>query len=438
MSALACFAADKGHAVVGSDRAFDQDPSNAVCRLLKEKNIFIVPQDGEGIDSSFDLAVFSTAVEADRPEVIKARSLNIPSKTRPEYLTEIVKSYKSSAVAGTSGKSTTSGMLAFLMKKLGFNPNFIGGGCVRQFKDRTNPGNYMAGTSDHFVFEACESDGSITCYHPAQSMILNLELDHNSIDETAGMFRELVRNTSGLVLLNADDKNLSGMKIHDAVTFSVDRPSEYTAADVAYGAFHNDFSIRDIRFNLCLPGKYNLYNALSCIAFLNMMDVPLVDIAYHLPEFRGIARRFDIVHNDGKRLVIDDYAHNPHKISSLMGAMKNVADRVCYIFQPHGFGPTKLMKAEYIAAFSQGLRSADHLMLLPIFFAGGTVSRDISSHDLADGIRTAGKSVEVVEDRKEIPGRVRKYDTCVVLGARDDTLSDLARDIARWSPSFRA
>jgi UDP-N-acetylmuramate--alanine ligase len=434
VSAIACFTADKGHIVAGSDRAFDRNPEHPVGRLLKSKGIAIVPQDGNGIDSSFDLVVFSTAVEPDRPDFVKAKALGIPMKARPEYLAEIVRDFRTIAVAGTSGKSTASGMLAFLMEGLGLAPNFIGGGRVKQFRDGINPGNSRKGESDYLVIEACESDGTIVNYHPLHSVILNLALDHHSVDETAEMFRALVRNTHGKVVMNADDPNLERVHVEDAVTFSVGKPSDYQATDVVSRPFSTEFSLTKhggilTGFNLSLPGRHNLYNALSCVALLSEMGVPLKDIEQVLGGFSGIERRFDIILNDGGRLVIDDYAHNPHKIASLMEAMKRIREEVCYIFQPHGFAPTRMMKKEYIDSFVDNLRDHDHLMLLPVYYAGGTASKDISSNDLAEGIRAGGKSVEVAE-RESILRRARDWDAYVVFGARDETLNVFAREIA--------
>jgi len=430
MSAIACFMADKGHMVVGSDRAFDQIPGHPVYRLLRSKGITIVPQDGSGIDGSFDLAVFSTAVEPDQPEAMKARSMGIPLRTRPEYLADIAKAFRTIAVAGTSGKSTTAGMLAFLMERLGLKPNFIGGGRVRQFMTGQNPGNSLNGDSDLFVMEACESDGTIVNYTPLHSIVLNLDLDHHPVETTAGMFSALIKNTPGMVIVNGDDRNLNGLT-PKGIRFSVEYPSEFTAVDIVQKEFSTEFSLQSERFTLSIPGRHNLYNALPCIAFLYEMGVPLKDISPHLRDFRGIERRFDIHLNDGKHLVIDDYAHNPHKISSLMETMKQMREAVCYIFQPHGFAPTRTMKKEYIETFTRNLRDSDHLILLPIFYAGGTVSKDISSHDLVDEIRSRGKSAEVIEKREAILDRMGEWGTCVIFGARDETLSDFAKSCAQ-------
>jgi UDP-N-acetylmuramate--alanine ligase len=430
VSAIAGFMAGRGHVVAGSDRSFDKAPDNPACTTLENKGISIVRQDGSGIDKSFDLAVFSTAVEDDQPEVLKAKESGVPVKTRPQFLCEIVSGFRTVAVAGTSGKSTTAGMLAFMMERLGLGPNFIGGGRVKQFKTPNDLGNSRVGRSDLLVIEACESDGSIVCYRPAYSIVINLSLDHNTIDKTAGMFRTLASNTKETVIVNGDDKNLELCGFENPVKFSIDTDSRYRARAVDYRPFGASFQVQGIDFKLSLPGKYNLYNALSCIALLAEMKIALKDIAEALPEFSGLDRRFDVHLNNGKYLVIDDYAHNPHKIASLMGVIKEVRESVCYIFQPHGFGPTRMMKREYIGTFAENLREKDHLILLPIYYAGGTSVKDISSEDLSGEIEKAGKSVEVLSERSLLFRQLKEWNTYVVFGARDESLADFAEEIS--------
>lgn len=430
MSALAIFSADRRHIVVGSDRLFDRNPAHPLCKILKTRGIKIVPQDGNGIDRSFDFAVFSTAVEDNQPESIKVKELGIKIKTRPTYLSEIVSEFRSIAVAGTSGKSTTAGILAFLFDKLRMKPNFIGGGRVKQFKTENNPGNLLVGGSDLLVVEACESDGFIIYYHPFYSIISNLSLDHNLIEKTAEMFEILSKNTKEFVVVNNDDENLSRCRFENVKKFSIDTESEYHALEIEYRPFETNFKLHDVTFRLALPGKHNLYNALSCITLLSEMGVPLKDISEVLPDFSGLDRRFDIHLNNGKNLVIDDYAHNPHKISCLMDSVKKICKRVCYIFQPHGYGPTRLMRQGYIDVFIKNLLKEDHLILLPIYYAGGTSIKDISSEDLCDEIKSAGKSAEVLHDRSLLFKRIKEWDNYVIFGARDDSLADFAREIA--------
>ena len=114
-----------------------------------------------------------------------------------------------------------------------------------------------------------------------------------------------------------------------------------------------------------------------------------------------------------------------------MKTMQGVSPAVCYIFQPHGYGPTRMMKEGYIRAFSEGLRRTDRLVLLPIYYAGGTAAKDISSRDIAEGIAASGASAVAVKDRSEIFRMPGEWNAYVVFGARDDTLSDLAEEIAK-------
>ncbi|NIY15592.1 MAG: UDP-N-acetylmuramate--alanine ligase, partial [Nitrospinaceae bacterium] len=154
--------ASRGHRVAGSDRAFElPGPEHPALSLLRSEGITIVSQDGTSLDETFDLMVMSTAVESGRPEVIRARELALPIKTRPEFLADIVNGLDSIAVAGTSGKSTTSGMLAHALKELEGSVNFIGGGRVKGLGNKTPDVSYLSGDSRTMVFEADESDGSI-------------------------------------------------------------------------------------------------------------------------------------------------------------------------------------------------------------------------------------------------------------------------------------
>jgi UDP-N-acetylmuramate--alanine ligase len=430
MSAIACFMADKGHAVTGSDRTFDADHNDPLRKALIAKGISIVPQDGSGIKNDFEFAVFSTAVESIVPECAEAKKLGLPIKSRPEYLTEITSSYKTIAVTGTSGKSTASGMLAFLMTRLGLGPNFIGGGRVKQFKTPFSPGNYNTGASDTLVIEACESDGTIVHYRPEHAIILNLAFDHNPIERTAEMFKTLIKNTRSKIIINGDDENLRKINSDTAITFSVHKSSDYRADAIRYESFSTVFAVNDTEFCLNLPGTHNLYNAMACIAMLSELGIALDTIASVLHEFQGIDRRFDVLLNERGYLVIDDYAHNPHKIASLMATLRQSREKICYIFQPHGFGPTRMMRREYVETFVHNLRESDHLVLLPIFYAGGDVQKDISSNDLADEIRAGGKSVEISENRSDFIKRLGGYKTYVIFGARDESLSSFAGDIA--------
>ncbi len=430
MSALALFMADRGAVIKGSDRLFDIDTSHRLLKIMNKRGIKIAKQDGSGIDKTTELSVFSTAVEKTNPDYVKARDLGVPIITRPEFLADIVRNFRTVAVAGTSGKSTVSGMLAYLMSALGMEPNFIGGGRVSQFRNEINQGNYLSGSSDRLVIEACESDGSLVHYYPESTIILNLDLDHHSISETGQMFRQLINHTSKRVFINGDDSNLRALNTEGAVVFAIDSQGAFKAESVNCDDLHSTFKVKGIDFHLSLPGRYNVYNALACIAYLVSEGIGLKDIARLLPDFKGIERRFQVLLNDGRGLVIDDYAHNPHKIAAMMGAVMPLRGSICYIFQPHGFGPTKLMKEGYIDVFVRYMRDTDHLILLPIYYAGGTASKDVSSDDIVQGVLKGGRSAEVMPSRDLIFDRIAVHRNFVIFGARDDSLSDYATAIA--------
>jgi UDP-N-acetylmuramate--alanine ligase len=428
---LAAFLAAKGYTVWGSDRAFDKQPGHPAREPLERSGVRIVPQDGRGLDESFDLAVFSTAVEPDRPEAVRAKELRIPTLTRPELLARLMRAHRSIAVAGTSGKSTVSGLMAFLMERLGMGPNFLGGGRVKQLMEGGTPGNVLAGPSDFLVAEACESDGSIARFHPEHTLFLNLALDHHSVEHTAGLFRTLIANTGGTVLYNADDRALAALMPSGSVSFGIQEDARHQGRNVQLSPLGSTFRLHGHAFELGLPGLHNVLNALAALAMLAELGASLPDARPHLAEFQGLVRRFDIKLNDARGLVVDDYAHNPHKIEALMASTRDASPSACYVFQPHGFGPTRLMKEGYVRTFSRHLRRTDHLLILPIFFSGGTVSRDISSADLAEAVRAAGAPTQAVEDREDAVRIALEHHACVVFGARDETLSTLAEDIAR-------
>ncbi len=430
MSALAAFAAEHGAVVCGSDRNYDREPDHKIFRMLRSKGIFIAPQDGSGLDLSFDLVVFSTAVEPDNPEVLRAAELGLKTVLRPDFLAGIINGFDSIAVAGTNGKSTTAGMLAFMMRELGMVPNYIGGGRVKQFQTQSNPGNSLSGDSGLLVAEACESDGSIVRYHPAITIISNLSLDHNRIDETKTMFSTLAENTRRLVIVNADDTNLEAILPHAALTYGIDKKADVRACDIVMRGFFSRFRIEGLVFEIKLPGRHNLYNALAALAVLRSLGVPLSELVRPLYNFRGIDRRFDIYLDEGGFFVVDDYAHNPQKIAALMQTVSAEKHKICYIFQPHGFGPTRLLRDGYVDTFSSFLRKEDQLFILPIYYAGGDVSREISSEDLAAPLRSAGYSVDLLKSRRDLNVRLEEWNTFIVFGARDESLSDFAQNIA--------
>jgi len=434
VSALAAFLSAQGVAVVGSDRDRDQGLNSRTFETLERSGIHMVPQDGKGLDKTFSRVVFSTAVEGGNPDTLRARELGLACVTRPELLAEIINQYRSVAVAGTSGKSTTSGWLAWAMRQLGLDASFLGGARVRQFHTAERLGNMAAGRSDILVAEACESDKTIVQYHPRVSVLLNVSRDHHDVPETRDLFRRLCENTAHTVIVNGDDPGLEGLPARNLVRFGRSSGTDFQAENIVLNPLSSSFDVAGVSFSVRLPGLHNIYNALAVIAVLHSFGIELHRMVTSLGSFQGVERRFELHRNRDGALVVDDYAHNPEKIAALMKTVSRIAPGVCYVFQPHGYGPTRFMKEGYIETFRANLRKDDRLFILPIYYAGGTVARDISSQDLVTPLAQAGLKVELLPERSLLLPRLQATDTVVIFGARDESLSDFASTVAGESP----
>jgi UDP-N-acetylmuramate--alanine ligase len=192
------------------------------------------------------------------------------------------------------------------------------------------------------------------------------------------------------------------------------------------------FEVQGNRFLLSVPGLHNVYNAAAAISVGMVMGLSMEAIREGIRSFAGTRRRLDIVSRKNGITVVDDFAHNPDKIASSIAALRSLGKRLIVIFQPHGYGPTRFLLNELAASFSSSLKKSDCLFLLPIYDAGGTADRSISSADLAHKIK--GPQVNCVMERKEVIEQIAEMaktgDVIAVMGARDDTLSGFARDIA--------
>lgn len=436
LSALALFMAYKGQEVSGSDRQFDAGQGTGMLKTLQNAGVEIFRQDGSGIRDDLDLTVISTAVEKDRPDILRTRELGVKLISRPEFLASISAEHDSIAIAGTSGKSTVSGMLGHTMHALGMEPGLISGGRVKNLRTDSNPGNVLHGGSAILVMEADESDGSIVNYRPMHSVVHNLALDHHSVRETASMFSTLMRNTQGTVALNADDSRVMSLAQGTELTYSVRASSDVRATDVALEGTQSTFSVEGQRVNLKIPGLHNVYNALSALSMLKVHGANMAHAAQALSEFRGIERRFDIHSKGDGTLVVDDYAHNPHKIEALMHTISNISKQAAYVFQPHGFGPLGLMLNEYAEVFNRLVREGDALFILPVYYPGGSTSKGIGSEDLqalCPGSYAPARRAGLLDLIGQNP---RKFDCITVFGARDESLSELASEIAEIAASW--
>lgn len=437
MSSLALALKSKGADICGSDRSRDAGLYAEKFNVLKNQGIRLFAQDGSGIDGQTDALVVSSAVEETIPDVIKARQLNVPVLTRAQVLADFLHEHNGIAVGGTSGKTTTTGMIGHILKEAGVDPSVINGGIMLNYADSLGMGNVIAGNGAFCVIEADESDGSIELYKPAVSIVTSISLDHKPVEELKVLFGDFVERASVGAVLNADNADTIALKDRNSnvLSFSVQ------GADADLKAVNIAPVENGVRFmldgeNVFLPviGRHNVANALAAVAAAEMIGIPRNQALEALESFKGIHRRLETVGVTRKGIaVIDDFAHNPEKISAALSALKEYKGRLIVIYQPHGFKPTKIMRAGIVEAFDRLLSLDDTLIMQEIYYAGGTAQKDISSADLVKDLERTGKRVHFIPDRKKIitlvKGLAAKGDRIVIMGARDETLSDFARSI---------
>jgi len=375
--------------------------------------------------------VVSTAVEDTVPDVVTARANNIPIIHRSELLAHVVARHRSIAITGTSGKSTVTAMVFALLKGAGRDPSVITGGDLPELEAQGLPGNAYAGASDLLVVEADESDGSLVRYAPAIGVILNLQRDHKEMTEVAAMFATLrARVREALVV--ADAGNLDPFA-GGALRFGLSARADVRGEDVELGPASSRFRVDDTMFELKVPGAHNVANALAAIAVCRVLGVTLDEMAVPLAGFRGIGRRFQTVGQTSGVEVIDDFAHNAEKIAAAIRTAKLRAQRVLAIYQPHGYGPTRFLRRDFVTTFTRELGPDDRLWMLEVFYAGGTATRDFSAADIVAEIGALGTCAEFAASRERLVARVaeeaRQGDLVLVMGARDPSLSELARAI---------
>ncbi len=435
MSALAQFVAMKGGRASGSDRSFDRAQRPEDRARLEALGVAIFPQDGAGLAGDCSALVVSTAVEDEVPDVAAARRLGVPVLHRSELLAHLVARYRTVAVTGTSGKSTTAAMVFAILRGSGRDPSIITGGELVELQQEGLWGNAWAGQSDLLVIEADESDGSVVRYHAALGVLLNLQRDHKEMDVVAEMFRTFQAQLREGALVG-EAENLREFAA-GATVFGCGPEAAFRAEAIQMGPEGSTFTVRGQSFHLPVPGRHNLENALAAMAACAALGVPLAAMAAPLAGFQGVARRFQVLGTARGVTVVDDFGHNPAKVAaSLRAAHLRVAGtsgRVLAIFQPHGFGPLKFLRADFVEAFATELRPQDGLWFLDVFYAGGTAARDISSAEVIADIAPRLGTAEHAPSRDWLVARLaaeaREGDLILVMGARDPSLTELSRQI---------
>lgn len=434
MSALAQYLNGIGKNVSGSDRFFKTGEYNETQAKLEAEGIHCFLQNGDGITNDTDLIIASTAVEDTVIEIQKAKRLNIPVIKRAELLALIAKSKKTIAVGGTSGKSTTSAMLFDILEFAGLNPGIISGAGLTSLIKKGKIGNAKVGTGDLLVIEADESDGSIVQYHPEIGVLLNVDKDHKEVETLIGIFTTFKKN-SRIFIVNQSNPLAKVLSQNSQQDFSTDPDSNagYKASGFNQKGLNIFFKINGVAFDLKLLGKHNMENAAAAVAVANQLGVDLTACAVALKNYEGIYRRHQVLGNKNGVWVIDDFAHNPVKCAAAIRACQPVASKVIAWFQPHGYGPTRFLKNDFVMEISKVLRPQDEIWMSEIFYAGGTAEKTISANDLIQDMKKLNQPAFFIEDRNDFLKTVRPHLTndCVVLlmGARDPSLEEFAQKI---------
>ena len=444
MLPLAQILKGRGARVAGSDRSFDQGRTPEKFAALEAQGFELHPQDGSGIISRDQIVVASAAIEDSVPEIGRANELGCLRLTRAELNSILFNTSGAGlAIAGTSGKSTVTAMLGWILEATGREPTIMNGAVMKNFVSPERPfASAVVGGQSLYVSEVDESDGSIALYRPAVGILLNVSLDHKSMEELRQLFGDYL-SRSRISVINADDKEALALLPHakEAITFGIEQekaqvgivPGSIAEGPVRQAAMivdRHDGSEHSLRLNM--PGRHNLSNALAAIAGAAAAGVPVGSAVEALSAFEGLARRFDIVGTSHAAItVIDDFGHNPEKCAATLRTLRAHEGRVLAFFQPHGYGPLRQMGEELAQTFAEELGEDDRLLMCDPVYFGGTVDRSEGSERIVRLVEDAGGRAEYISSRKAIEDRLvnlaRPGDRIVVMGARDDTLSEFAR-----------
>jgi UDP-N-acetylmuramate--alanine ligase len=426
MSPLAEVLLARGFAVSGTDIR-----ASAITERLQAHGARVrIGHSAEALNGATTV-VCSTAIRPDNPELQAARERGLPVLHRSELLGELLAGKHGIAVAGTHGKSTTSGMIATILTEAGLDPTAIVGGEVHNLG-----GHHRVGAGPHFVLEACESDSSFLNYPGCSQVITSLEPDHLDQHHTFENLREAFRSfvalgrPDGFLVYCADSPelgDLARLAPGKPVSYGHTEDADFRMSDVATDARACAFDLRDParetrRIHLGVPGEHNAMNAAAAYAAALQVGVEPEAAARALGAFVGVERRFQALFEGRDMLVVDDYAHHPTEIEATLATARRVwPGRVIAIFQPHLFSRTQLLMDGFAHAFSD----ADEVSIAEIYPAREDPIPGVTGERLAEAIRAAepGKPVLSFPTKEDIVAdllpRLRPGDMVLSIGAGD-------------------
>ena len=379
--------------------------------------------------------VVSSAIKEDNPEIIKAKELNLEIMHRSDCLKFISEQFpKFIGLAGTHGKTTTSGLLSYVLEKMEKYPSYAIGGIIPELNINANA--YK--NSQMFIAELDESDGTIQKYAPDFLVINNLEADHldhykNGLDDIIPTFEKTIDNLNeeAKVFINIDDlgcnKFLNQTKAKNIITYALNNKADFEAKNIIFKELNSSFDVYKKgeflgKINLIIPGYHNVYNALAIVSVLDILGFEFSEYQKHFSTFTGMGRRFQIVSNINNIKIIDDYAHHPSEIQSTLNSIKHIQKRKIAIFQPHRYTRLKGLWNEFLESF----KVIDKLYILDVFSAGDSFDEQFNSKIFSEEISKKGIEVKYVSGSvsqagQEIAKELKEDDIVLTLGAGDIT-----------------
>jgi len=404
MSGIAEVLLNLGYAISGSDLS----QSDITQRLAVLGAKIFAGHDASHLGDA-DVAVTSTAVKSNNPEVLEAQRRGIPVIPRAEMLAELLKMKFSIAVSGSHGKTTTTSMVSTVLAHGGLDPTMVIGGKLASIGS-----NAKMGDGEVIVAEADESDGSFLKLSPSLAVITNIDREHldyyRDIEEIKEAFLQFANIVPfyGSTILCFDDENVKTILPQikrKTITYGLTSSADYRAIDIKFAGSSSTFSLvykgtpcGDVTLNV--PGRFNVYNALATIAVAREFDMEYPAICEGLKRFVGVHRRLEVKGKSRGITVVDDYGHHPTEIRETLAAAKHVwKGRIIVVFQPHRYTRTKALFEEFLTAFP----NADTLIVTDIYAASEDPIEGVNALSLCDGIRRCGnRDVTYLSDFDDI------------------------------------
>lgn len=440
MSGIAEVLVNLGYQVSGSDLR----PSSVTARLQQLGIEVFIGHAAEHVRDA-DVVVSSSAVRADNPEVVAARSARVPVVPRAEMLAELMRYRHGIAVAGTHGKTTTTSLIAAVFAEAGLDPTFVIGGLVNSAGS-----NAQLGASRFLVAEADESDASFLHLQPMVTVVTNIEADHmetygGDFATLRGTFLEFLHNLPfyGLAVMCIDDPVVAGMLpdlSRQFLTYGFDDAADYRITNVRKLGLTTEFTVLrpgdlpPLPVQLNMPGEHNVQNATAAIAVACDEGVDDAAIQRGLAGFAGVGRRFSVLGDlqiaQGSVLLVDDYGHHPTEVRATLESARQAwpERRVVMVYQPHRYSRTRDLYEDFVSVLSR----CDALLLLDVYPAGEEPISGADSRSLTRSIRQRGQVepvfVESIEEVAHVLGGILR-DGDVVLTQGAGNIARLAQDL---------